>query len=553
MQFFNKRILNILFLAFSLCCLYLFFREYKIYLDISMADETVYMQRIKYDFTKLLGSFAPFYTLTYRFFHFFIQDYVDLHHFAIISLSWVPCVGLYFFLRSRQTPFLLSVYCSWCLLFSTFIMAFDWWPRISHYSLFVIFIFYTFLFKYVESYIKIFVYSGFFAMFMAFVRPEFMMSAYAFFILAFLFFIYQKYIKKQTISEFFSKKEKVLILSMILLIAFFIRIWHSPMYGGRMYFAMGQHYTFNTIKWNKQDRLPFIHWEEIFKQKFGNSQSVGDMYKTNPTELKKHVAENIKSYIVQTIDFSTELFFPKFIFAFNFYIKYAILFILFAFGIYFIGIKKYLFSLKQIVTEQGVFVFCMMMLIAPSVVASIVIFPREHYYILQLAFYYYLIYLLIYPFFDVLRKIPQKIQIVLGILLFAFMVYSTPKLHEYKRYNSFHQYERPNYLPYIYAVRNLNIKKTTTFLVSEILPIYMGDNFKICIQFLKDKNFDVLMKEQDIGMIYISDVILKDYRFYNDSTWNYFIQHYQKNGWRKLQLKNRKEYIIYRKDLLDGK
>jgi hypothetical protein len=549
----RKRIADAIFLVFSLCCLYLFFRDYALYLDISMADETVYMQRVLYKFKNLLGSFAPFYTLTYKFFHLFIQDYIDLHHFAIISLSWVPSVGLYFFLRSKNVPFFIASYLSWCLLFSSFNMAFDWWPRISHYSLFIIFIYFIFINYYTKEYTKIFVFTGFFSLFMAFVRPEFMMSSYAFFILGIISILYQKYKNNISIQSIFSKREYLVLIFMVLTIALLIRVWHSPMYGGRMYYAMGQHYTFNTIKWNKQDRLPFIHWEEIFKNKFGNSQSVGDMYKANPDELKKHITENINSYISQTLKFGTELFFPKRLYDFNSYYIYIFLSIIFSFAIIKIGIKEYLIALKKIIYKQGVFTLCALILIGPSIVASVIIFPREHYYILQLAFYYYLIYILIQPILLHFEKIESNVLYsVLCMILVFFMLWKTPKLKEYPRYNSFHQYEQPNYVPYIKAVRDLNIKKPTTFLVSEILPIYMNDHFKICIQFLKNQTFDSLMHQQDIGMMYISDVILKDYRFYEDSTWNNFINNYPNLGWEKLQLPNRKEYIIYKKDLLEN-
>ncbi|MCB0513300.1 MAG: hypothetical protein KDC60_02600, partial [Bacteroidetes bacterium] len=144
-----------------------------------------------------------------------------------------------------------------------------------------------------------------------------------------------------------------------------------------------------------------------------------------------------------------------------------------------------------------------------------------------------------------------KYQKLLNILILLSMIFATPNIKSYPRYNSFyHKYDTPVYLPYIYAVRDLKIVKPTTFLVSEILPVYMGKNFKVNIQFLKDRPFDQLMKEQDIGMMYISDVLLKDKRFSEDTTWIKFINNYENLGWVKLQLPDRKEYIIYRKDLL---
>jgi len=550
MRFFRKHYLDFLFLGFSLLALFLFFNHYKQYLDVSMADETVYMQRLNLKIWHLIGSFAPIYTLTYKFFYFFIKDYINLHHFAIIALSWVPGVGLYCFLRQRKIPFIIACYLAWALFVSGFILAFDWWPRISHYSLFLIFIFFSWLPNYTHRYSKILSLTACFALFMSFVRPEFFMSGIALLVCSVLSLLYEK-IKKNNTTQFLSLKEKIILICFFTGIGLMTLAWHSPLYGGRMYFAMGQHYTFNTIKWNhKKDASDFIYWEQIFQEKFGKSQTLSDMYKANPKELKRHIAENFRSYIIQLSDFTTELFFPKFPSKIHYSIKWLLLIAVFSALLYQTGIKKYKEVLIEKIKQHGIFIFCILVLVGPSVVASVIIYPREHYYILQLAFIYYLFYLLFIPFVES-NTFKFKYQQFLNILILLSMLLATPNIKSYPKFNSFyHQYETPVYLPYIYAVRDLKITKPTTFLVSEILPIYMGENFKVNIQFLKDRPFDQIMKEEDIGIMYISDVLLKDKRFTSDSTWVHFINNYENSGWEKLQLPNRKEYIIYKKDLL---
>lgn len=513
-----------------------------------MADETVYMQRLNQKILNLIGSFAPLYTLTYKFFHFFIKDYINLHHFAIISLSWVPGVGLYFFLKSKQIPFAVSAYLAWCLFVSSFILAFDWWPRISHYSLFLIFIFFTWLFNYTKNIIKILLFVGCFALLLSFVRPEFFMSSLALFAFAFLVFIYQK-IKQKNNTSILTLKEKLIVLAVFISAGLMTLAWHSPLYGGRMYYAMGQHYTFNTIKWNKQDRTPFIYWEQIFKEKFGNSQTVSDMYKANPKELKRHITENVKSYFIQLFEFTSELFLPKCVFKFHFAFKWLILLAVFLALLFKTSIKNYKEKIIEAIQEHGIFIFCIAILVGPSVVASMLIFPREHYYILQLALIYYIFYILFIPFFKTLKP-DFKYQNIVSIGLLIILLFLTPNIKCYPRFNSFQQYDKPNYLPYIYAVRDLKITKPTTFLVSDILPIYMGENFRVNIQFLKHKPFEKMLKEDDIGIMYVSPILLNDTRFTSDSTWVYFINNYEKLGWNKLQLTNRKEYVIYKKDLL---
>jgi hypothetical protein len=157
------------------------------------------------------------------------------------------------------------------------------------------------------------------------------------------------------------------------------------------------------------------------------------------------------------------------------------------------------------------------------------------------------------PFFS---SIPFnfKYKNILNIAFLVLMLAATPNIKSYPKYNSFHSepYSSPNYLPYIYAVRNLEIPQTPTitFLVSEILPIYMGKNFYSYIQYQKDQPFDKEMEKFNFGIIDVSPTLLNDKRYTSDTTWTNFLNNYESLGWEKLQLPGKKEYIIYRKDIL---
>ncbi|MCB0512129.1 MAG: hypothetical protein KDC72_06255, partial [Bacteroidetes bacterium] len=187
----------------------------------------------------------------------------------------------------------------------------------------------------------------------------------------------------------------------------------------------------------------------------------------------------------------------------------------------------------------------------PSVMASFVIYPREHYFIMQLVFIVYLLYLLFMPIFKDF-KVQQNIQAFTTVGLFILLVFISPNVQSYTRYNNFYTYKKTNYLPYIQTIRAMEIDTTVNFLSFEILPVYLGKNFRGHAFFSKQPFYDSIIVAQQINMMYISDVIIEDKRNKKDSTFSYFMNNYPKLGWQKLQLEGKRGYIIYKKELLEN-
>lgn len=549
----NKtRLLNLLFIPVSLLCLFLMFRNYTQYLDISMVDETGYMELLNFNPLIYPGGYGPLYILSYKIIYQFIPDFVNLHYFFIIGLTWLPSVALFYFLRSRKTSFIVAFAFSWLLFISTYIAAFDWWARTAHYSIAFGFVFLALTYSYKNQPIKFLLFAFFFFKIFSYVRPELNVASYLILLAMGVIIIYQK-IKKIPFSFKINKIEKLVLALLFLIYAGMFLVWKSPTQNtGRMYFALGQHYTMNYNKWNNLERIDFIHWEEVFKNKFGNSKNLGDMFKNNPSETIKHITENITHYIDQTLDFTTELCLPKSIFKIHYAWKYLLLI-----SIFFLMIKKitwqyYKNSFINKIKEEYLFLLFALAFAIPSVLASFVIYPREHYFIMQLVFFIYIIYILVFPIISRV-KIPTQYQTKLYLLFFvSLLLFFTPHVSAYKRYNNFNTYEKPNYLPYIHKIRNMKIDSAVTFLSFEILPVYLGKNFKGYPFFAKRPFYDSIIIAQNIDMMYISNEIIQNKKHQTDSQFLYFMNNYQNLGWQKLQLKNKNGYLIIKNDLLNN-
>jgi len=551
----DKRLLiaDIFYIPISLLFLYLMFKNYPQFLDISMVDETGYMELLNFNPLIYPGGYGPLYIISYKILYQFIPDFVHLHYFAIITLTWLPAVALFYFLRSRKVAYGLALYASWALLCTSYIAAFDWWARTAHYSIFFIFLFLIFTANYKKQIVKLLVFATLFAKILAYVRPELNVTSYMLFGFLVLYVGYVRFYQKQKLNIYFSGFEKISVVVLLIVYLGMFLIWKSPTTNtGRMYFALGQHYTFNTILWNHQERKEFLHWEETFKAKFGESKTFADMYKNNPEETIKHVTFNIQHYFQQTLDFIPELFLPKVVFKnINSSIKCFFILLLCGLCIFRIGWQNYWNHLKETISINFVPLFIAFAFAVPSALASFVIYPREHYFIMQLVFLIYLIYVLLTP---IIRSYqPQiKYKFVSVIFLVTCLIFITPNVKSYTRYNNFYTYEKPNYLPYIQTIREMKIDSVVNFLSFEILPVYLGKNFRGHAFFSKQPFYDSIIVAKDINMIYMSDVIEKDKRNQADSSFSYFMYNYKNLGWQKLQLKDKWGYLIYKKDLVEN-
>jgi hypothetical protein len=85
------------------------------------------------------------------------------------------------------------------------------------------------------------------------------------------------------------------MLAVILPTASLLWLIGNPLSGNRSFVAFGQHYAVNLDKAKKLDRNPWMHWESIVREDFGDAKTPAEAFKTNPRAAAWHIAANAKS------------------------------------------------------------------------------------------------------------------------------------------------------------------------------------------------------------------------------------------------------------------
>jgi len=219
--------------------------------------------------------------------------------------------------------------------------------------------------------------------------------------------------------------------------------------------------------------------------------------------------------------------------------------------LYCLGFEKYKREFVKNVKSSFIYLLFFAVIAAPPLFASFIIFPREHYFIMQLPLFIYVLYILISPFFDLKFKINPKFILPLCLIIISGLVLVTPHISKYPRYNKFAQYEKPSYVPYINYIKSLGIKDKVNLLTIEFLQIYLPNNFAYATEYFTNKPFyDSLVVAKDINMIYLSSYMENEDRHQSDSTFQNFMYHYKDLNWEKIILKDADGSLFVKKELL---
>jgi hypothetical protein len=111
---------------------------------------------------------------------------------------------------------------------------------------------------------------------------------------------------------------------------------------------------------------------------------------------------------------------PNAVFKFHYGIKWLIFSMVFLLLVFKIGFRNYIHQLKIILSEHYLNVIISACFAIPSLMASFAIYPREHYFIMQLVFIYYILYILLMPLKSSINFASFQNPISLLVLIFCF-------------------------------------------------------------------------------------------------------------------------------------
>jgi hypothetical protein len=540
-------------------CTFKVLQHFRQHVDLVFADETGYMV-LSFLFPKNIEEgYGPVYSMFYKFLGLFFKDSINLHYANLIIQSFLPAFGLFIFLRFFKVNIFISLWLSVGLLTSSLTMAFNWWPRISHFTLFLFF-FYLMVLSRFRDPTKVFAFSAFAAFCFSYIRPEAFMTFMGLSAWTVLWYLLagRKTLKLPT-------HEKWLAAAGLLLIAAVLyKIGPATSGGSRLGIALGQHYMYNYIEWNNLPLTEWVYWKDVLVATFGMPESLGEFFRNGRDELVRHITYNIGHYFRQAGKEIPGIFFPENIFGFPAWLGWLLMVVLAGARVLYVGAGNFFHQFKQVLKIYWPVIFVILAFVGPTLIASVIIYPREHYLIIQLTLGYFLLLLWLLPAGENAPDLPMKVTFPLAIAFGAMLVFATPRVFDYTTYKVWGEYKGVKNVKGIQAIRSFGITDKQVNMLEleggyaeyvrkgyQNAADYRTKNYKWIIGIYKEDPFYAYLEKENINMVYVTDVLATCRIYTEDPEWNDFLVNYREKGWRKFLIPGSPDYIIVESSLLE--
>ncbi len=508
-------------------------------MDVLLWDESFYLKHGVNLQKKIPINWGPFYSFWYYLLHFFENDKVSLYYLNFKLMSILPIVAAFWFFLLRGINYYVAFLI--CIMWMASGINITVWPKVTQYTNLVVILGLIIALNYRGQFMKYFVLT-FIALCVSYARPELFLSFLAF--------------SGITIIVFFLEKPKLEINQKIFVVFLFvfsgiliyflgISLFRDPRSG----VAFGQHFMLNYYNWNQID-LPFwLSGDKEINAIFNHPKSLGDFYKGNTELFNKHIFSNIKNYFNQLNTGLSDVFFPKLIFHLPSYLRWLALLSSIVVFIVVSKSTKGINFLGKGLLRNGSILFVLLLFCFPSFISSILIYPREHYFILQLPLFIFFIGTFFYQSSEKKGKMGYKISIV--FLIFFIGTFVSPKAKDFAYFDLWRKEKSLCNQKVIAYLKERNFKGQIEILENEGgLNSFLPKNFKWVQGYTKDESWNNYLAIKNINVIYITPSLLTDTRFVEDKEWLKFIEQPSKYGFTKIKIGNFTPYLLIKKDLL---
>lgn len=502
------------------------------HLDLLLADEAEYLRNGLNLFDKIAKNWGPTYNFWYKMLSLVQSDPVQLYYLNYkLGAIMVGVLLFIFLLRYRIHP-AVALLISFCYLFSDVNM--NAWPRISNFVL-ILYLFYFILIKNSTLITKL-IWFCIITFVAAFARPELL-------IIAEISTLFTILLCSKNYKNISTHIPLLLLLVVTIVILFMVYGKPADTYSNinRTYIAFCQHYAIAYRMRTHSNMNAIIEWIDFTKPLFGDC-------KTLPEVLMKHF----------------DLCIPHFLFTIKMYAIFFSMFVLdFVTPLYlFPGVKKKIVLLvalvvfilicsfnKEIRTDfvrqlkQHYVVLILAFLFSlPSIGISVVIFPRQHYIMMQAL---WVALLLGFFFSSVVTyfKLPPIVLLPLAIILF----FISPKATAFNSIQSVPEMKNLCTQKFI-SYMNSQKWKSEHVIFSNILNVHLmlneHDKFEqfnteyMLKQLPKDVRFKDILAEKKIDIILMNEQLMEETRLQKDTTWLNLTAHPECYQFKKVQFSN---------------
>ena len=529
---------------YAVCILFLCFIGYKwqgnlsVYMDILAADEAEYLRNGTALFNTIHKDWGPSYNIWYKLLSYFTHSKLELYYLNYKLTAILAAVLLFVVLERFKIQLIIAFFIACLFFFSS--LNIETWPRVSHF-VFICILLGLYLSSFIKDNVaKLFLFAAV-SIIAAYARPEIRPFSFALYALALVVWYFNK--------TPFAKTGTAFIAAFILLI-FFQWIFGAPasFYRGnvdRMYIAFCQHVAVNEFLHHDKTVDAMAGWRVYANKVFPLCDTFSCIIKTYPLAVLKNIGYNIPNYFLTLTTVLGSFLFPVVVLKkHKIFIGVCVIMWLFiVLSLFYKPFRQALFAALKRYKWQFISVTIIGL---PSMLTSILIFPRLHYLLCHIFIF---IFVLSFLLSQVVRKINLPLFSIFPLMILMYFI--SPKANNYKYFSDNHDLGNlcgQKYVQYFNKdSNNRHVIFSDILNLSYMLPNNYAD-YSVEYDFKKGMKFDSIRNKFNIDIVLVNENILKNPYLKQDSTWWNFLTNYQQFGFDKKQVYNECNIYILTKN-----
>ncbi len=505
--------------------------------DVEFGDETTYLgSGLTFSIPFKGGAqWGPIYAAWYAFWHFFIPNSLDLYYFNWALLSVLAGVVVFLFLHSLKVYFWVSIWLSVLFLFSTQNLPLNPKISIAPFCLILATLAIT-EFRQCPNYLR-FLLVATTGLVCAYVRPEFYLS----FLLGIVFMLWWVW-KEKAIRQ----RSAVISIGVFIFIAILLHLlFENPLFSGdssRSAVAFQQHFIVNYSAWKHQPEPITIEAQlQLFHQILGEDvQTLTDALQAQPAWAMKHIFTNLTHTLTANLKNTIDTFYQTLFRGWYSPWRMGLVTII---GLVFLTLIDYRASWRNFrqKSAEGWGLVALLILIFPTLVATILIYPRTHYLVFHLILIFWLIAFVVnrlsFRELSFLQTLPAMLFCILILLAFLGV-----RFYEYHRQSPTPAADNVRFITQIQPKERLRVLEREWYRVflkqeSDWIHVeeYTDGDF---VKFVQQKNINFILMTQDMQAY-----------FAKDAGFASFLKQYKSKGFVKLTTNSSGDYLLIKQTL----
>lgn len=535
---------SILLLGMALIAITAWFFTSDIYtsVDILFWDEVNYLNSGKQMFAKFNNQWGPSYAVWFKLLSFFESDTLKLYFLNYRLMTLLPAMALFGLLATSNVRIWIAFSVSLLFLFAQINLPV--WPKISHYVVFV-FLMGMIVMRFLPTTFVKLAFMSLVSLFIAFSRPEFYLTYLSILGLSVLALIFDST----------SRNLKVFLPAVAMIgLSFLVQlVIGNPLFnfqGDRSALAFAQHFMLNYFEWNGIDQDFWITWMSYYESEFGNASSLKEAFAKNGDLFIQHVTCNIQGYVTSGYRLFSDVMLPEKIVALPLAARMLVLVLGGAISITILGKKKYLETLTNNLQRNMLIVLLLLLFVGPSLIACVLIYPREHYMFLHVPI---VILIACLMFFSQPTSNKPTIWLntipALGFLALCWCIMPSTKGYDY--FDLWRKENSQANLKTVEKLRAYNFSAPVRIIENEGgINLFLSNNYTWIRGFMKDRPWVDYIAAEQVNMVYVTPSLEKYPTLQQDTTWPDFKQHPEKYGFREIRTGEHQPYLLISENLL---